>query len=342
MFNKNLILSILILLILYIPVFGNIEEARNLYNLGNYKDAFLLYSEWLENNSGSEDVFTILKEISSKKGNIDDIVQILSKYTEYLGNIEEKKLILIKIAEIYSLNGSLEKAQKSYFEASLVNLEQIDYKNLLNSAKLLILQGDVLSAEAQLKEIITKADDEVIISSARLYYRILFILDSRDYSDRSVLKVNTPDYTYLIYLTAKAESDNSSMEILKNYLQKNYPLSPENFLLNGQIKLYPNIISSLGLLNRKIAENYPSAVEKPENDEISLNYMVQAGSFKDAENAEYLAVDLSTRGFSPVVEEQLINGTTYYKVLLYFNTQTESREALLKLKKAGFEGFPVY
>ena len=70
--------------------------------------------------------------------------------------------------------------------------------------------------------------------------------------------------------------------------------------------------------------------------------MIQTGSFNDQENAQYLAKDLIKEGFSAIVEEQTINNTKYYKVILYFTLKDQMLKSLILLKEKGFAGFPIY
>ncbi len=333
MSQRNLFFPLIILLSFSIPVFSTITEAREVYKQGNYNEALVIYNDWLEENSESEELYTILMEISGQKGDIDQIISILTKYSELINKREERKSLYKKLAELFLLTGDLKDAQKYYLNASLINIESIDYETLLESAKLLILQGEFINAESQLKEIIIKTDNDLLKTSADIYYRVLRIIDSGEYNDRNSITVSTPENSYLLYLIAGIESDNVSMEKLINYLKENYALSPESSLLDDSTILYPNIISSFGLMGR-------SNVNTPEPE--SQNYMIQAGSFRDPENAKYLLSDLAEKGFSPVVEEQIINEQKYYKVLLYFSTQSESNSALLRLKREGFDGFPIY
>jgi cell division protein FtsN len=68
--------------------------------------------------------------------------------------------------------------------------------------------------------------------------------------------------------------------------------------------------------------------------------LVQAGSFRDPENARYLARDLVARGFEAHLVEKTVGEVRYYRVVVGREQSSESAQALiLRLKDAGFEGF---
>ena len=68
--------------------------------------------------------------------------------------------------------------------------------------------------------------------------------------------------------------------------------------------------------------------------------LVQAGSFRDPENARYLVRDLGARGFEARVVEKSLGEARYYRVVVGPEQSPESAQALiLRLKDAGYEGF---
>jgi cell division protein FtsN len=71
--------------------------------------------------------------------------------------------------------------------------------------------------------------------------------------------------------------------------------------------------------------------------------LVQTGSFRDRENAEYMVRDLKASGFETEIMEKQIGGTLYYRVVIGpLMTVDKAQAVLMKLKDAGFEGVLLF
>jgi cell division septation protein DedD len=83
----------------------------------------------------------------------------------------------------------------------------------------------------------------------------------------------------------------------------------------------------------------PSAEAKPPVPAA----LVQTGSFRDRENAEYMVKDLKTSGFEAGIVEKQIGVALYYRVVIGPLMAVEQAQAvLMKLKDAGFEGVLLF
>ncbi len=336
-----------ILFFILFPCFAGIDEARNAYKKGNTAEALLIYEDWLSENRYSDNFSSVLFEISKLSGNIDKITLLLEKQINFVSERDDRKNLYERLAQFYALSANLHKAQIYYQKAALINLDLIDYRMLLESAKILLLKGELLSAEAQLEEIIINSSDKSITTRSKLFFTILKILNSDDDIDFSLSPLEKPESIYLMYIIAKTNTKTVIMGKLTEKIVNNFEESPEAGLIRNELSQLPDIITSFALLNNgglkdqklyeKLADNLNSSRE-----EIIHNYMIQTGSFRDPENAHYLSIDLKKQGFNPIVEEQIINTIKYYKVLLYFSSRDEISNALIRLKEEGFEGFPVY
>lgn len=338
----SIVLSVFILLFTT-HIFANIDEARNRYKNGDIVESLELYNKWLKANHESENFTNILFELSELNGDIFTITSILNEQVIFIDNREQKKDLYVTIAQLFELSSNLHDAQINYQKASLSLLDEIDYNLLLKSAKILLLQGDLFLAESQLKEIITNSLNTNIIFEAELFYTIFKILHSHENKNIVYQTIDEPEYLYVVYLVAKANSDQEQMESIKKKIIKDFESSPEAALLREEIHELPDILTSLGLL--AIADDSFSSEIVVAEDQLQSNgyyYMIQTGSFRDKENAQYLSKDLIAAGFSAVVETQIINNISYHKVLLYFSTEEQITKTLKTLKEKGFEGFPVY
>lgn len=338
----RILISASFLLIVLTPCFADINEARSNYNNGNTIEALLIYENWLQNNQNSSDFSSVLIEISELSGDIHKISLLLEKQISFVPERDNRKILRKRLAQFYELSSDLYNAQINYQKAALISLDRIDYAMLLESARILLLEGELLLAESQLEEIIVNSSDQNISVRAKLLYTILEILNSNGDIDYTTAPIDRPESIYLMYLIAKANSETVIMDKLSQKLVRDFEKSPEAGLIRNELSELPDILTSFALLNdESLNEGLADTLNISESDTI-LNYMIQAGSFRDPENAHYLSIDLAERGFAPKVEEQIINGIKYYKVLLYFSAQDEMYQALNRLKEKGFEGFPVY
>ena len=323
-------LTVFIFFFILFLCFAGIDEARYAYSIGNTDEALLLYKDWLSDNRDSDNFTSVLFEISELSGNIDKITLLLEKQINFVSERDDRKNLYERLAQFYELSANLNKAQIYYQKAALINLDLIDYRMLLESAKILLLEGELLSAEAQLEEILVKSSNTSLTDQGKLFFTILKILNSEDDIDFSLSPLEKPESIYLMYIIAKTNSKTVIMDKLIEKIVNNFEKSPEAGLIRNELSQLPDIITSFALLNN-------GGLKK-----IIHNYMIQTGSFKDSENAHYLSIDLKKRGFNPIVEEQIIHTIKYYKVLLYFSSREEISNALIRLKEEGFEGFPVY
>ena len=82
----------------------------------------------------------------------------------------------------------------------------------------------------------------------------------------------------------------------------------------------------------------PTPVEQGPKEPV----MVQTGSFRVRENAEYMIADLQRAGFLAAVRQVSVKDQTYFRVLIQGSVSPEkAAEILLRLKDAGFEGYLV-
>jgi hypothetical protein len=72
---------------------------------------------------------------------------------------------------------------------------------------------------------------------------------------------------------------------------------------------------------------------------------IQTGSFRDPENASYMADDIRSMGFSAEIRTTESDGSTFYKVLVPLptdSTPADAQETVVRLKERGVEGFLVF
>ncbi|MBN1835271.1 MAG: SPOR domain-containing protein, partial [Spirochaetales bacterium] len=71
--------------------------------------------------------------------------------------------------------------------------------------------------------------------------------------------------------------------------------------------------------------------------------LVQTGSFRDPENAQYMVRDLKAAGFGAEISEKQLDGKKFYRVVIGpAMAPEEAQQLMLRLKVAGFEGFLLF
>ncbi len=336
--NRRLIIVVILSFFEIFLISADIKDARESYKKGDTPGALVQYSDWLRSNKDSDEFISVLFEVSELKGHINDICGVLETQIKFVKPGKQKVLLYERLAQLYELTSNLSLAQAGYQNAALASLNSVDYKSLLQSSLLLIMEGKMLLAESQLKEIITNSSDIQISTLANQYYDILKILNS--FQNQKMTNTNdSPESLYLAYFVAKVNNNPQTAAGFKDQITEKFPLSPVSKLITGKIDALPNIITSFGLLK---TEPNKTEVNVLDNTQINAYFIIQAGSFKDPENAHFLSFDIKKYNFLPVVEEQIINGIKYYKVLLYYKDEESMIKGLSRLKQKGFDGFPIY
>ncbi|MCA1753651.1 MAG: SPOR domain-containing protein [Spirochaeta sp.] len=87
----------------------------------------------------------------------------------------------------------------------------------------------------------------------------------------------------------------------------------------------------------------PDAVDSPEPDASTEHnvYGVQTGSFRDAENAQYMVQDLQERDFQARQRNRTVGNNEFYQVYVPVDGG-DPQELLVQLKELGFEGFLLF
>jgi tetratricopeptide (TPR) repeat protein len=73
---------------------------------------------------------------------------------------------------------------------------------------------------------------------------------------------------------------------------------------------------------------------------LTASYVLQTGLFKDKERAEAHAERLGKAGFKAELTSRTVSGANYWAVSV--PGEKDANSAILRLKEAGFEAFPVY
>lgn len=333
---------------------------------------------WLAAHRDHDLFFDRILKTASAAESPEQGMEVLSRFLPILSDADQRYTVLLKLAHVEESLGKLESAQTHYQAASSVRSGSWDYRAMFSSAMLLLELGNYSLAELQLARIRDKAVSEGLVQSATVQTARLAALrgDLRQ-AERIVSeiiaahsgKLLSPRDHYLLYTLCIRLDMHEEAGAVKQDLVKSYPRSPEAGMVQGLVDRAPSTEHAFGLLR------LPSSAEKTESPaagaapdagaagtsvestsdnqysddesaEASASKQkvrgIQAGSFRDAENAEYMAVELEKKGFETRIEEALISGTVYHRVVVPIPEEGASQKIILELKEEGFEGYPIY
>jgi hypothetical protein len=173
---------------------------------------------------------------------------------------------------------------------------------------------------------------------------------------------------YYEYLLAQARNDEAEIQLAK--LQREFPDSPELALAMNEgsgvaigyaptpSRLLPKDLplpqGGSGPVQAPPAAQAPAAEQAPPVQAPSTQpaataqpssptVLVQTGSFRDRENAQYMVRDLEASGFEAEIVEKQIGGNLYYRVVIGpLMTVDQAQAVLMKLKDASFEGVLLF
>jgi len=302
------------------------------------------YRAWLDTNIGADDfsdmLFSAVKDSSSTGAAID----LLTRYIPSIRGTESRVKALNLLGEYYELTGDIRNAQKAYEQGADVAGSGTDYGLLLKSALMLQYMGEYKRSELQILRSLHKTNNDKTIETCYLLlarvYRLTGDKEGYDEVVKEISKSKRPEILYFLNKSLEGEPDTS----------------PENLLQKGELTLLPDVENAFGLLNGD--QGGPAEIVSKEETETEVNvkiagkntetaaednmFFIQTGSFRNRDNAEYMCRDLEKLGFLTEISDQTISDNLYHKVYIKAKSAEDVPKLILKLKDAGYEGYPVY
>lgn len=377
--TKRFFLFLLILFLTPLILQGepSLEEAQSLEEQGKAAAALTAYRQWLKANTSSPQYGEVVLHASALEPDPNRLLEFLKSSLDQIKKQGESSdplpaeagKIALRLSLLQELLGNIEAAWRGY-ESSTVALPQ--YK--LNLAALLVEQGKLEKALEVLDGIApaialsggkegVSANRDIIIRSRILKARILTLQNKIAPAERTLrellaLRIKS-DYLaeallalFELLINEKRRSDGA--EVLEE-LRLKFPRSPEYILAQA---IWENRVdavvvfafSPLRLLHSTLgsgsltdtAEEKKAPLPGPVSSEEQL-VLVQVGSFRMKENAEYLASDLQGLGFAACIVDFKLKDNLYYRVVVDPpRVVEEAQKVLMHLKDAGFEGFLLF
>lgn len=355
----------------------SLEEAQSLEEQGKAAAALTAYRQWLKANTSSPQYGEVVLHASALEPDPNRLLEFLKSSLDQIKKQGESSdplpaeagKIALRLSLLQELLGNIEAAWRGY-ESSTVALPQ--YK--LNLAALLVEQGKLEKALEVLDGIApaialsggkegVSANRDIIIRSRILKARILTLQNKIAPAERTLrellaLRIKS-DYLaeallalFELLINEKRRSDGA--EVLEE-LRLKFPRSPEYILAQA---IWENRVdavvvfafSPLRLLHSTLgsgsltdtAEEKKAPLPGPVSSEEQL-VLVQVGSFRMKENAEYLASNLQGLGFAAYIVDFKLEDNLYYRVVVDPpRVVEEAQKVLMHLKDAGFEGFLLF
>ncbi len=318
--------------------------------------------------AGTSDFVVKLQQEYTSKSDPQEALQLIRTYLPIVQSGDQRHRLLLDMAQLEEQQNQLQSAQLHYQSAAFAPKGDPDYNSLFMSALLLIDFAEYDQALLQCRHVIRESQSEELRLQARLQEaRILHLQDKSSaaletlkslYEQRGSLPAEILYGMHSLYalIYDKESSESAHAAEIARLLQERYPDSPEYGLLRKKIQRKPTPETALGLSSKETdiaaeetADDAPgesssdAATAETEAEEADAkSRAIQTGSFQDAENAHYMQRELEKLGFTAMVTQAEVNGTSSFRVLVPIAYGETEQEVVLQLKEKGFEGYPIY
>jgi hypothetical protein len=317
-----------------------------------YKTFFLLILIFAAGNLFAQGGTSLVTEIQNLERNV--IRQGISAAERYE--------TLVRLARLRQLSGDIEGAARNWLEAATVIPGSVDDEALLACALCLAAMGEWERASAALEPLLSKNIKARFLSTA---------ISTIGTGDTSTLEamVDNPVYSQikhqiLFFLWKVTESpalrfgengssiQSGSAEKWRLQLVSELPQTPEGRLAAGQVSssvvinpspfwFFISGFDSLPLLvnepnNEQRAD---SVIETPAPQPTAAAARLQTGVFSRERNALAQVTALRRAGFSPSIEQRIVNNTQMWAVTVPSGPDTN--RTISDLRTAGFESFLI-
>ena len=269
--------------------------------------------------------------------NLDDYIDTLIQSAE-AGQGLEKRNFLIMAAEFKKVSGDTAGAADLYEQASLAVPGQKDFDSLYKASVLYVEMADYRKAQTINRIIAAFSEDSTLrIKTAVLNSRILNLNGNTEDSFEIIKELFASLTEYpdeLLYWFDEFRTLNSDLVDLSEIEPV---ISDKRLYTETEKILIPESIFGIG--DNSIAETV--SAEEPETNDVNPVY-IQLGSFTVKDNAYVLLESVKSKGFQARLETKTVNGTDYISVIVPVEKSSEMQTLYIRLKEAGYEGYPVY
>ena len=253
-------------------------------------------------------------------------------------------------AELAELTGDYERAAK-YFAATFEHSESRDPADALAAARAQVDLGDLELAESHVRAALAHAPSgDNMVQSRTLLARIL-AETGRNVEASALLHGLVPVLAesdigdaYSIFDAAATIGLDDVTAAARKRIEA-FPDSVELALVrrsesDSSVDPFPS--PSRVMNPERVFERATAPTPEPRGERPSLRG-IQTGSFRDEENARYMARDLRELGFSADVRSRVVGDTTFHQVVIGIDGDPDrANTTIMRLKERGIEGFLVF
>jgi cell division septation protein DedD len=348
--SRGLLAPLLLLLVL-LPAGIRAQEAEKPEELlrradslaaGDAADGVALYRQWLRDNPESDSFAQVLQRAVAACREASEALRLLAEFSPRLRDPAAREASLERQWALLRLSGRVEEAL-----IAQIALPETPAR-LVERAGLCLELGLTGEAEQLLGRALERGDTETSAAARLLLARVYLATERGAQGERELralvesraLTRAVPAALLALGEALRQRGDGQEAAEVLAELQARFPASPEALLAGGKGARYPS--QPLRLLpNEPPAASLPeAALSAAPAAAAPRKVQVQAGSFRDPENARYLVRDLEDRGFEARLTEKTVGEARYYRVVVGQELNAQSAQTLiLRLKDAGFEGF---
>lgn len=354
--------------------------TAGLYAQDDGIDPFSRTLQRLEEQRDSPQFADFLDRAVGDAPDLNALDQLVTDHLPNLSTTPRRAEVLVHIGRVYELAHRIDRARRFYSEAARI-LPEDDRIGLRFAAASLEL-GNTREAIITLSRIVNTPDSAATqrtaaVLRARAFYlngevdRAILHAQSLAGMDLSAESATRPDVTALFLLgdLLKDAGREAQYRQLQERIRQQFPDAPETALLaterTDSIRLYPTpsrlafTSSPFTVTELPLETDIASSggdrtgdngadIEEIESDAVEETRTtvsgVQTGSFRDAENAQYMARDIEAYGFPTEIREVAIDGESYFRVIVPVSGDApeDAQDLVVELKERGVEGFLVF
>lgn len=332
--------------------------------------------QWLERNPGSPQLGSVLLRAMGSAPTVDAAEELVARHLDQLGNQSERASILMQLGMILELANRYGEARTAYARA--LEAAPTLWTAALRHAALAVEQGDLSEGILILTRAINQAPGREVQRRAAVLRARAHALGGEVERARSHLTdlvgfdgagspLPPPDLVedealFLFHEVAGRSGATAARDWAEAALRARGRFLPESMLAGAagpEADFYPTpsrvlggFVDSVALPTRTAEREPPGAGETPsardrtpEPGPETAVTAIQTGSFRDPENARYMAEDIRAIGYEATVEVAETDNGSFYRVLVPLptgSTPEDAQRQIVELKERGIEGFLVF
>jgi hypothetical protein len=327
-------------------------------------DISVCYS-WIARHTGKES-YSVINRIIELEKSPGKILSVLKDHISDILESEQKGFVLKRKAEIESLTGFLEQAQKDYSEASTYLTDKSKYECLLCSARLAFEFGMIDECQRLIAEILKSSkyneiNNQAMSLALNIYVKNNKIATPFDYIEKEKKEygdsIVTPGLLFIAFEYCTQQGNFEEIKKILGLLAEKYKKSPEyscasvNKKAQNSEKIIRFPSPSSILSDTPLTPDIEKTDGKSGNDKIIQSdrettmkdsFLIQMGCFKEKDNALCSVEELIKKGFESRIVEKEKGNNLYYAVVVIPPESAKPEEFLSKLTHLGFDGFIVH